>query len=456
MRLSVAELASRVGGVVRGNPDAVVSGVEIDSRQVSEGQLFVALAGANVDGHDFLAHASRRGAAAALVTRPVEVPLPQIVVGDTTSALQRLAGTVRKAAGYRLVGVTGSVAKTTTKDFLAALMAATFRVGVTRGSRNSQVGLPAELCSQPEDIEWLVAELGMSRVGELDRLGALTRPDALLYTVIAPVHTEFFSSLDAIAEAKAELVPHLSPDGLLVLNAGDPRVAALADLFDGRSVLYGNPGGSELWIESYEPLGLLGARVRLGGPAGEMEVEWRIVGRHQADNLLAAVCTALHLGVAPSDAAHAAATLQPAPHRGRVCRLDGGAALIDDSYNASPLAVGRLLALLAETEGRRVAVLGEMLELGELARSAHEEAGRQAARSCDLLIAVGSEPSRWLADSATAAGMASGAVHHSGDADEATAELRRLLRPGDVVLVKGSRRLELDRLVDALTGEEAA
>jgi UDP-N-acetylmuramoyl-tripeptide--D-alanyl-D-alanine ligase len=442
MRRTVAELATLLGVAVQGMPATVVTGAAIDSRLVRPGDLFVALPGEHVDGHEFVGDALRHGAAAALVARPLKADLPQLVVRNTTAALQTIAAAERAAAAYRLVAVTGSIAKTTTKDFLAALMATTYRVGATRGSRNSQAGFPAELCSQDEDIEWMVAELGMNRAGELDRLGAIARPDALLYTLVAPVHLEYFPSIDAIAEAKAELIPHLRRDGLLVLNSADARVASLARRFPGRCELYGSPGTSALWIERYESRGLLGGRIVLAGRHGTIEVDCALAGRHQADNLLAAACCALALGVEASGVAAAASALRPPSRRGELYGLACGVTVVDDSYNASPEAVLRLLDLLASTSGRKVAVLGEMLELGPTAVAFHRRVGDRAGCIADVVIAVGGEPAAALA--AAAGGL------HVADAEAALATLRPLLRPGDVVLVKGSRAIGLDRLVDAL------
>jgi UDP-N-acetylmuramoyl-tripeptide--D-alanyl-D-alanine ligase len=452
--MTAAEAARLVGGTLTGSGEAVVTGVAIDSRDAGAGDLFVALTGERVDGHDYVTDAAARGAAATLVSHPVPDPLPQIVVEDSAAALQKLGAEERRAGDYRLVGVTGSVGKTTTKEFLAELMATTYGVGRTRGSRNSQVGLPAELCNQPPSIEFLVAEFGMSRAGELDRLGALTRPDAMLYTVIAPVHLEFFADLEAIAEAKAELIPHIPNEGLLVLNGDDPLIAAMAGLFDGPTVTYGVPDGSQLWIGGYRSRGVLGAEISFEGEWGPIEIDWHIAGRHQAENLLAATCCALQLGVLPNAVAAAAGALSSAAHRGQIHRTAAGVIVVDDSYNASPVAVRRLLELLAETPGRRVAVLGEMLELGETGGRAHGETGRLAADICNVLVAVGGTLAREMANAARAAGLSD--VELVDDAAAAAELLRRRLEPGDVVLVKGSRGIELDRTVDALLGEEAA
>lgn len=442
MRRQTAQLAALLGATLRGGGSTAVTGVAIDSRAVRPNDLFVALPGATVDGHDFAAQAAHRGAAAALVSRPLESNLPQLVVPDTLSALQTVAADERRRASYRLVGVTGSIAKTTTKEFLAALLAARYRVGATAGSRNSQAGLPAELCNQPDDLEWMVAELGMSHAGELDRLGRIARPDALVYTVIAPVHLEYFADVDAIAEAKAELIPHLASDGLLVLNAADDRVAALASRFAGRKLLYGVPRSSDLWLEHWEPRGLLGARFSLAGAGAAIDIDWSIAGRHQAENFAAAACAALALGIDGGSLARVAASLRPAPRRGEIRRLASGGTLVDDSYNASPDAVQRLLELLAGTPGRRVAVLGEMLELGPRSVALHRAVGQRAGAAADLVLAVGGEPAAALAEAAGG--------RHLADAEAALAALRDLLEPHDVVLVKGSRGIGLDHLVDGL------
>lgn len=445
MRRRVDELATILGTRFTGAGDAVVTSLATDSRSIRPGDLFVALPGARVDGHTFVPQTAASGAAAALVDHDVDAPLPQIVVADTTAALQALARHERDHAGFRLVALTGSIGKTTTKEMLVTLLAGTFAVGCTRGNRNSEIGFPAELCSQPDGIEWMVAELGMSHAGELDRLGAIARPDALLYTVVAPVHLEFFPDIDAIAEAKAELIPHLRPDGVLVLNDADARVAGFGRRHGGSVVRFGVPERSDYWLTDLEGDGLLGSTFTLRGRGFEQPVTLPLPGRHQADNLLAAAATAMTLGVSPATVGGAAAALRPAPRRGEVHRLGSGITVFDDSYNASPQAMARVLDLLAATAGRRVAVLGEMLELGPTAPELHRQVGEQAGRSADLVLAVGPEHAAQVA-----AGAGERCVRHVPDAAAALEVLGGLLRPGDVVLVKGSRGIALDRVVDGL------
>jgi UDP-N-acetylmuramoyl-tripeptide--D-alanyl-D-alanine ligase len=450
IRRSAGEIARLLAAGLRGDPGTPVVGVAIDSRAVQPGNLFVGLPGARVDGCDFAPAAARAGAAAALLGRHVALDLPQIVTPDPLAALQRLAALERSEAAYRLAAVTGSIGKTTTKEFLTALLGTSYPVGCTSGNRNSETGFPVELCNQAEGIAWMVAELGMSHAGELDRLGAIAQPDAVLITVVAPVHLEFFPDIEAIAEAKAELIRHLDRDGTLVLNARDPRVAAFAPRFAGTVLRYGVPGASDLWIDDYQGRGLLGATFTLAGALGKVPVEWSLPGRHQADNLLAAATLALALGVVPAMVAATAALLRPAPRRGEVYTLGNGVALVDDSYNSSPEAARALLGLLAATPGRRVAVLGEMLELGPASAALHRELGGHAAAAAEVVVAVGG------AGAAELAGAAAGAeTHRAATAAEALELLRGLVRPGDVVLVKGSRGVGLDVVVDGLRAEVA-
>ncbi len=448
IRRSTGEIAQLLAADLRGDPNTPVVGVAIDSRAVQPGNLFVALPGARVDGCDFAPAAADAGAAAALLGRPIALDLPQIVTPDPLAALHRLAAVERSEAAYRLAAVTGSIGKTTTKEFLTALLGTSYPVGCTSGNRNSETGFPVELCNRADGIAWMVAELGMSHAGELDRLGAIAQPDAVLITGVAPVHLEFFPDIEAIAEAKAEIIGHLDRDGMLVLNARDSRVAAFAPRFSGTVLRYGVPGASDLWIDEYQGRGLLGATFTLAGPLGRVPVEWSLPGRHQADNLLSAATLALALGVVPELVAATAARLRPAPRRGEVYALGNGVTLVDDSYNSSPEAARALLGLLATTPGRRVAVLGEMLELGPTSTALHSELGRQAAAAAEVVLAVGG------GDAAEIARSAAGAeTHHAATAADALELLRGLVRPGDVVLVKGSRGVGLDTVADGLRAE---
>ncbi|MCU0302617.1 MAG: UDP-N-acetylmuramoyl-tripeptide--D-alanyl-D-alanine ligase [Thermoanaerobaculales bacterium] len=459
MRLSCAEAARIVSGAVVGPPDLRLTGAEVDSRRVRPGDLFVALRGARSDGHAFVADAIEV-ATAALVRFDAELdPIPPdralIRVEDPLEAYWKLAARVRADAGWRVAAVTGSVGKTTTKNMLASLLDPAFTVGATTGNRNSTLGLPAEMLSQPAGVEVFVAEAGMSRAGELDTIGALIAPQLVLYTRIAPVHTEFFADLEAVARAKAELIPHLDPAGTLVVNADDPLQRAFPAATSAAVLRYG-AADADAEICDLEDRGLLGTRFTLRLPSGRARVDLALAGRHQAENLLAAATAAAVFGIGADGVAAVAPRLEPAPRRGRVHTLAAGVTLVDDSYNASPVAMRRLLELLAVAPGRRVAVLGEMFELGERSAEAHREVGRAAASACDLLVATGGAAAGELAAAARDAGLEPGSVHHVADAEAAAELLARVLEPADVVLIKGSRGVGLDRTVDALLGREAA
>ena len=459
MRMTAADVARVVGGAVEGSAVARLFGAEVDSRRLEDGDLFVALPGARRDGHEFVGKALEN-AAAALVRRDADLEEPPseralVRVDDPLPAYHELARHERRERAWRVAAVTGSVAKTTTKDFLAALLAPHHRVGASQGNRNSTLGLPAEILSQDPEIEVFVAEAGMSSPGELATLGKILRPHLLLYTRIAPVHTEFFPDLEGIVRAKAELLPWLDDEGTLVINANDPNQDGYPSETAARVIRYGG-NESEARIEDVEDRGLLGCRFRLVLPDGEAEIDLNLPGQHQAENLLAAAAAASAFGVRAEQVAATAPDLVAPEHRGRVIAVGDGISLVDDSYNASPLAVGRLLELLARAPGRRVAVLGEMYELGDLAEEAHRDAGAKAATACDLLVAVGGADAGRIADGARDAGQPNESIHQVEDADRAAELLRRVLRPGDVVLVKGSRGVGLDRTVAALTGEGAA
>ena len=459
MRMTVAEVARVVGGMVEGHAAAHLLGAEVDSRRLEDGDLFVALPGARHDGHEFVG-AALETATAALVRRDADLgSLPAeralVRVDDPLSAYHDLARHERRERGWRVAAVTGSVGKTTTKNFIAALLAPHHRVGASEGNRNSTLGLPAEILSQDPETEVFVAEAGMSSPGELAMLGEILRPQVLLYTCIAPVHTEFFPDLAGIVRAKAELLPWLDDDGTLVINADDPNQEDYPDETSARVIRYGYEA-PEARIEGLEDLGLLGSRFQLVLPDDQARVELSLPGRHQAENLLAAAAAASAFGVGAGQVAATAPELMAPEHRGRVLAIGDDISLVDDSYNASPLAVRRLLELLARAPGRRVAVLGEMYELGDLAADAHLRAGQEAATACDLLIAMGGADAGRIAAGAREAGLDSDCVHQAEDAERAADLLRRLLHPGDVVLVKGSRGVGLDRTVVALAGEEAA
>lgn len=457
MRMTADQVAAIVGARVLGDASVMLLGAEVDSRRVREGDLFVALPGARRDGHEFVASALNTSAAA-MVLEGFELDhLPAdralIPTRDPLASYHALAKHERSRRPWTVAALTGSVGKTTTKDFLAHLLAGRYLTGASQGNRNSTLGLPAQLLRQEPDIEVFVAEAGMSRQGELDQLGDILQPNLLLYTRIAPAHTEFFPDIAAVAQAKAELIAHLQPEGLLVINDDDPFQQDFPTP-DVTTVRYGTPEANTR-VESIRIKGLLGTAFDLVIENEKIPVSLNVSGLHQVENYLAAATAAWTLGVPVDEIASRAQGLQPAPHRGKVHTIRGGVTLVDDSYNASPLAMRRLLELLAASPGRHIAVLGEMYELGDRSEAAHRDVGVEAARVCDLIVAVGNSDASILASGAIEAGMESADVIQVGDAAAAAEVLDPRLETGDVVLIKGSRGVGLDRTVELLIAAEA-
>jgi UDP-N-acetylmuramoyl-tripeptide--D-alanyl-D-alanine ligase len=428
--------------------------VSIDSRTLRAGELFFAIRGPRLDGHEFVAEAARRGAAAAVVHRDLAAPagLPLLRVDDTTAALGRLGHEARVRAGLPVVAITGSTGKTTTKDMAAALLQARGPVLKTEGNLNNQWGVPLTLLRLHERHSAAVLELGMSAAGELRALAQLARPDVAVITRVASVHLEFFPSLEAIADAKAEILEGLGPGGTAVLNGDDPLLRERGRRHAGRVVWFGRDRRFEVSAESWRG-SAAGMRFDLVIEGRRHDVALPLVGAHFVANFLAAAAAAWSLGLAPEAMAEAALELRPAEHRGALRRLGSGVLLLDDCYNSNPVALAAAVAALQLARGaRRVGFLGDMLELGPSGPSLHREAGGQMAGQLDLLVGVGP-----LAQQLVEGAAGRTRTRHFPDAEAAVAALGELVGAGDAVLVKGSRGVHLERLVDALLerfGEE--
>ncbi len=487
MRRRVAEAAEAMGGdVVAGDPSAVWDGAAIDSRKVTGGELFFALGGERTDGHRFVGAAFEAGAAAAVVHRDLrngEAPAgggAVIRVADTYRALHALTSALRRQLPEVMVAITGSSGKTTTKELLARVCSERFRTAKNPGNFNNLYGFPVSFLNVPDDTEVMVAELGMSTPGELGAVSRLARPDGVLLLNVRAVHLENFDSVAGIAEAKAEIFEGLpgganAERGFVVANRDDAEVVRVTRRWASES------GGRVVWFSVGEPeaeVRARNARAALIGAAGEgelrsgtrftldlgdesIEVELPLHGRYNVANAVAAAAAARELGVTPEEIANGLAAAAPADHRGSVHVLGGaldGVVLIDDSYNSNPDALGFALAgaaELAEAAGRngsapaarRVAVVGDMLELGPEAPRFHRESGEAAARlGFSPVVAVG-ELSRHLAEGARAGGAE---AEWLSDAEAAAAWAERSLAPGDLVLVKASRGVGLDEVVERL------
>jgi UDP-N-acetylmuramoyl-tripeptide--D-alanyl-D-alanine ligase len=381
-----------------------------------------------------------------------------IEVDDTLTALQDLAHAVRVAAKTRVIAITGSAGKTTTKEAIAAFLSGRCRVVKNKGNLNNHIGLPLSLMQLREGPDVAVMELGMNHAGEISTLVAIAEPDVRVWTNVGDAHLGFFASSDAIADAKAEILEGARASTALVCNADDPRVMARARGFAGRTLTFGLAVGATVRAADVEDRGLAGMRARVLTPAGERVIETPLLGRGNLSNVLAATAVAVDAGVSLDDIAYAASRLQPADRRGTVLPLRDGVTVVDDSYNSSPAALRRALEVVAHEprSGRKVAVLGEMLELGDHATALHRDSGRAAAAAgLDVLIAIGGPPARELADAAVEAGMPAAAVSYFEKSSEAAAAVVQAVQARDLILVKGSRGTRTDVVVDRLLAEFA-
>jgi UDP-N-acetylmuramoyl-tripeptide--D-alanyl-D-alanine ligase len=433
VRFTAEDLAAATGGR-RTGPDVAVEGVSIDTRQDVRGRLFVPVP-ATRDGHDFIADGLEAGAAAYLTQR-APVGGTAVVVEDTVRALADIGSRSRDRLPDRIVGITGSVGKTTVKDLLAAVLRQRFRVAASEGSFNNELGVPLTLANAPDDAEVVVVEMGARGIGHIATLCRIARPTIGIVTAVGHGHTEFFGTREDVARGKAELVASLPPEGVAVLNGDDPLVRAMASGTRARVVFVGSHD-ADVTAEEVAIDDELRASFLLRSPAGSATVRLRARGAHQVSNALAAAAGGLALGVTPEEVAVGLGTAVGSPWRMALTRTATGALVLNDAYNANPLSMAAALRALAALPARnRVAVLGTMAELGALADAEHLAAAELALRLGLRVVAVGED--RYGGD-----------VEHVRDIDEAGSRLGPLGQ-GDAVLVKGSRMAGLERLAARL------
>ena len=468
IRLTADWVAAAMGGnIVRGDRGTAFAGVSIDTRSLRPGELYVGIRGERFDGADFAGAAAAAGAAGVVVPRgrgavlsnSGQAPTPTVIeVDDTTIALQSVSKAVRVASGAKVVAITGSAGKTTTKEITAEFLGAKYRVIRNRGNLNNHIGLPLSLLELTARPDVAVVELGMNHAGEIRTLVGIAEPEVRVWTNVGEAHLGFFPSVDAIADAKAELLEGSTKSTVLVVNGDDDRITARTRTFAGRRLTFGVELPADVQAFDVADRGIDGTSASVATPIGAFKLTTPLVGRGNLANILAATAVGVSFDVPLTAMAERAARLKPASHRGDVTRLARGVVVIDDSYNANPTATQGAIDVLrtTRTAGRRVAVLGEMLELGDGAIGLHETVGRAAAAGrVDLLIAVGGAPARALADAAIVAGLVRSNVHYFETSDEAAASAASLVRAGDLVLVKGSRGVQTDKVVDRLMAEFA-
>jgi UDP-N-acetylmuramoyl-tripeptide--D-alanyl-D-alanine ligase len=470
MRWTVLQMAQALGvaAPVGLDPMAELAGVSIDSRTIQPGELFLAIHGPRHDGHDHVRAALEKGAAAGLVegarlgSYTAEVQGRLFAVDDTLAALQRLGAyaceTWRQARPGRLVGaVAGSVGKTTTKEILAALLGARFRVLKTLGNLNNEYGLPLTLLRLGDEYDAAVVELGMSHRGELAALTRIASPDVGLITRVAVEHLEFFSSIEEIALAERELIENLPwPGATAVLNADDERVAQFAEVARGPVIFFGTGGAAKFRAAAVEEQGIEGSEFDLVSPRGRTRLSLPLIGRHNVMNATAALAAASLWGIGAEEAQAVFSALQPADQRGEVVRFEEGFTVINDSYNSSPAALNELTRLLAATPGhqRRILAAGEMRELGTSSAELHRQCGRSAAGlgGIDWIFAV-QGPAEDFLRAAVEAGHPQGRAQFFENSGEAGKFLAAFLQRGDLLLLKGSRGVKMEKILEAIEAQ---
>jgi UDP-N-acetylmuramoyl-tripeptide--D-alanyl-D-alanine ligase len=449
MKLKLQRVAEFTGAVGIFELDAVAEGYSIDSRSIKPGELFFAVKGERLDGHDYVEAALQNGALAAVVDRKRVARFPDtrklLVVDDTLVALQALGAAVRRRWGKPLVAVTGSAGKTTTKEAIAHVLAARFRVLKSEGNLNNHFGLPLQLLKLEPEHEIAIIELGMSHAGEIAALAKIAHPDIGVVTNVAPVHLEFFSSIADIARAKYELIQELHSGAVAILNADDEYVSQFGRDFHGKVVHYGIHHQANVCGQNVQSLGEKGSRFELVANSVRQEVTLPLLGEHNVYNALAAAAVAMERGFTPTEIAGALATLTAADKRGQKISL-AGATVINDCYNSNPKALQSMVDVLAAMPAkRRIVVAGEMLELGPQGEALHFEAGRHMAeKKIDMVLGV-----RGLAQQIVDGAKASGTpANFVTTAEEAGAWLKNEVSTGDVILLKASRGVRLEKALD--------
>ncbi|HEV2299492.1 MAG TPA: UDP-N-acetylmuramoyl-tripeptide--D-alanyl-D-alanine ligase [Candidatus Acidoferrales bacterium] len=467
MRWTVAEMADALGvpAPAPRDPLARLAGVSIDSRTVKPGELFIAIRGPRHDGHTYVAASLAAGAVAAVVASsrlaeyPEEIRPRLLAVDDTLRSLQELASKYcdawRKAKpGRRLAAVTGSAGKTTTKEILAALLAARWRVLKSEGNLNNEYGLPLTLFRLEDEHDAAVVELGMSHRGELARLAEIARPDVGVVTNVAPVHLEFFSSIDEIALAKRELIEGLGGENpVAVLNADDERVVKFAEGFRGSVRYFGFSDRADFRAENIDDRGLDGSAFDFEGPDELGRLTLPLAGQHNILNALAALAAASEWGIGLAEAKEVFPKLQPASLRGEILRFADGFVVINDCYNSNPVALARMVDLLCATLAyrRRILVAGEWREIGLESAKLHLEGGKYAAekKSIDWIFGVEGHASDFVSG-AIAAGHPADRAEFFPSSEVAAKFLASFVSPGDLILVKGSRGVRMEVIAKAL------
>jgi UDP-N-acetylmuramoyl-tripeptide--D-alanyl-D-alanine ligase len=456
MNLTVEEITSAVKGTLDGVGTVKVRGYSIDTRTINPGELFFAIKGPRFDGHSFIRQAIEKKAAAAVVEAGWEAPPSLqgalIRVASPGAALQELARDVRKRWGMPIIGVTGSAGKTTTKEMIAAVLSKKYTVLRSVGNLNNEFGLPLCLLRVERYQNIGVLEMGMSAKGEIRNLASIAEPNQGVVTNVNAVHLEFFKSVDEIADAKAELIEGLHEPRIAFLNNDDPRVRAMARKFTGKIVTYGLKSVAAFKVQQMQDLGLDGTAFTVHHGRRDVNFVLPLLGQHNVVNAIAAIAVGVTNEVPWEQVQEAISEMKPEKMRGVVVKFREGFAVIDDSYNSNPKALTEMLRFMGKLQGfqRKIVVAGEMLELGHEAGELHRACGREAAKSGASLIIGVQGHAKEIVDGARESGVQDSRLKFVRDAVEAGDLLARTVRPGDVVLLKGSRGVKLEQAVNTL------
>jgi len=456
---------------ITGNP-LFISEASVDSRQIIPAAMFVALPGERVDGHDYLGEVFQKGASLALVQKDVSAQFPTfdlrsgrlphgfqtpdqpfcILVDNTLEALQKIAGFWRRKIDVRVVGITGSIGKSTTKELIAEVLSQRFRTLKSKGNLNNEIGLPITLLNLGLGQQMAVLEMGFYLPGEISLLCDLAKPSIGVVTNVGPVHAERAGSLETITQGKAELVKALPADGIAILNFDVPLVQRMADVTSARVFYYGLSQEADLWADQVESLGLEGICFRMHYQSEIFNMRLPLIGQHSVYTALRASAVGLVEGMNWEE-------INNGMQKGRsqlrlvAVQTHSGAMLIDDSYNASPESTLAALNLLNEMDGRKIAVLGDMRELGAYERSGHEKVGKRVAEICQGFVAIG-EKTRIMVEAAIQSGMSFKDIHWFADVPGSIPFLTSYLQKGDIALIKGSLSMGMSRIVSALEKAE--
>jgi UDP-N-acetylmuramoyl-tripeptide--D-alanyl-D-alanine ligase len=445
MKLSLGRIAEFIGASGEFDRAALASGYSIDSRKIAAAELFFAVRGERLDGHDFVEQALSSGAIAAVVGREQAPRYSEshglLVVSDPLTALQRLGAAVRRLWGKKLIAVTGSTGKTTTKEAIAQVLHSSFRLLKSEGNLNNHFGLPLQLLRLEPEHEVAVIEIGMNHAGEIRALATIAQHDVAVITNVGPVHLEFFDSVAAIAHAKYELIETLHAGGTAILNADDQYVSQFGRDFHGKVLTYGIERLADIRAENVEERGFEGSVFEFVVNGDRQNVTVPLLGLHNVYNALAAIAVGFESGITPSEAAQALSTLLPQEKRGQLIEV-GGTTVVNDCYNSNPRALETMVRSFAQLPARRhIVVAGEMLELGAAGLELHRNSGATIAKTgIDVLIGVRGA-AKEMVDAARSAGTTANFVETPQQAGE---WLAREVRPGDAVLLKASRGVKLE------------